>query len=1589
MVAGGGGTYAYQWQYSPDGTTWSNVATGGTAATLTFTASASQNGYLYHCQVTNGCGPNAATSAPATLSVCTPAKVLSQPGNANVNVSDTAMFTASASGTAPAYQWQRSPDGTTWANVTAGIGGTTPTYKFVTAGTDNGAKFRVMVTNGCGKDSSQAVTLTVCTPPVISIEPKNDSVIAGSPASFTVTATGTSLAYQWQRSPDGNVWTPIAGATASSYLDTPQAADNGARFECSITSACGTALSTVALLTVCVPVKVTAQHVGAQSVLTGTQVTFSMTAQGTGVGYQWQRSADGATFTPIAGATGDSLTFAAAKTDSGSTFRCVVSGQCGAAITGNTGLVQVFTPVKALFGATPASGVAPLVVSFTDSSKGDFTRRIWTFGDGSADSNFAANKTLSHTFTAPATDTVKLVVSGPGGTDSVWMQVFAYTLGSDPIQISGAYLTPQKVAITLSGYGTITPPSASVSVDSVGLWYKVGALPTAPAQSTFIKWYDLAALHARGSVYADTLTLPALSMPDSVYGIMNGILWSDMTVSNFLTGNGARVLMRDTMPIPNNLVISGSYVPDDTALVSLANANNIDTTRIDTVGIWYSLTGDTTPNFTDKNFTVWLSARSVAQAGVNYTYPIVNTQFNNVQTTITAAVVLVGDNGRHSPVKQVQFTVGKKRPANPILLSARALSSNSIRLTWNNISAAGVDRIIIRYRANTPVPRVYDFSTLGLDSLAPSVADTTIVGANFSGTTRYYFGAQVYKGGLWSYVTDSSSATDSTPQAGAPLPTNSIVIRSLAFNTSTDQIKVCWALNQKQSDSLQVGILYSSDTMPKGNTGAQQVVPVTDSLGCAYVTLHENLIFGKTYYVSLWLRAPTLGWTPPTAQSMDSVAVPTFKWQSVLLFSKDYDTVFAFNTQLRFANQPNDPSRVVDTVLAQAVTPAGFIPVSIAFSFKTNYVGVPFNVGLKIDSIPKGYTRSDIRIFQLDSSGMWIIDTGAVSIDTVGGYVSVLTNQIRFPFMAGIDTTRPTVHPLTNLTAPVPASVAIVDSFSLSDNIANLRWRFMSSKGGESYQVGDTTSGMLSSTAATVSVTIPGALVSPDNGVRGLFIVTDGTFTDTIDVSRRVVDSSLGLVWTEDKKWVPMSVTADLDSPQATTVLRSLVPSGTAWKYDITTFRIFRWSPTTTNAVVGGTWIEYSDSGKQFFDFDRGNLIWIKTKTKTPIQFGSGVTPSLTQPFFINLPPKQFTDFALPFNFNITVADMYAATRDSLKAKGTDTLAADSLILFAWGQDKTTGRYTSNIMYQITIDNAQLNNGAQPLVPGELSGYTMYNPDGSAVKLVIPSLPQAMSLSKKLAKKAAAQGWSVSVVSGLSDGSSLPTVYCGYTKANAPGVTYYPAGPSFADASLGVFDNDTKQVFGLAVAHSVSEGGCSFLLAFCNDAQDKQTIRYHLGDVTLLPKDMKAAVYDDATGRFQDLSKGDTSVALGGNSKSFRWLFVGTQAYIAKAAASVRPAVLKLLGTYPNPFRSMVHIRYGLPYDGIDRLKFAIYDMRGKTVWQTEIRNVTAYGANELLWNGRATDGRPVAAGVYVLQMAAFGNQKAAGVFEKKMTFMP
>ena len=84
--------------------------------------------------------------------------------------------------------------------------------------------------------------------PSIAAQPLSASVTAGSPVTFSISATGTGpLAYQWQRNGAN-----IGGATAASYtLAAPVLGDTGAAFRCVVTGAVAPpATSSAAILTV-------------------------------------------------------------------------------------------------------------------------------------------------------------------------------------------------------------------------------------------------------------------------------------------------------------------------------------------------------------------------------------------------------------------------------------------------------------------------------------------------------------------------------------------------------------------------------------------------------------------------------------------------------------------------------------------------------------------------------------------------------------------------------------------------------------------------------------------------------------------------------------------------------------------------------------------------------------------------------------------------------------------------------------------------------------------------------------------------------------------------------------------------------------------------------------------------------------------------------------------------------------------------------------------------------------------------------------------------------------------------------------------
>src|ERR1051325_6474867 len=179
--------------------------------------------------------------------------------------------------------------------------------------------------------------VTINTAPIISAGPSNVVACAGATANFTVTATGTSLTYEWQGdtgSGFADVTTGSGGTTASYTTATLSSADNNSQYRCIVGGTCSpSATPGTATLTVSSGANVNSSPTD-KTVSTSSTVTFTVSATGPSLTYQWQFSIyNGANYNPVTTGTGGTTasytTAALALSDSGTKYKCVVTAACG------------------------------------------------------------------------------------------------------------------------------------------------------------------------------------------------------------------------------------------------------------------------------------------------------------------------------------------------------------------------------------------------------------------------------------------------------------------------------------------------------------------------------------------------------------------------------------------------------------------------------------------------------------------------------------------------------------------------------------------------------------------------------------------------------------------------------------------------------------------------------------------------------------------------------------------------------------------------------------------------------------------------------------------------------------------------------------------------------------------------------------------------------------------------------------------------------------------------------------------------------------------------------------------------------------
>lgn len=212
---------------------------------------------------------------------------------------------ADGDSTAPAFAVYRGPQGT---HPEGGV-----------------ALFRTLAWNLGTADNTDRVLVFVGEPaadPVVITQPLGSSLCAGAPATFTVSAVGDGLRYEWRK---GGVPIPGAADLPSLTLASTTTADAGS-YDVRVYNAAGSTVSATAVLQVAASVpEILEQPVGATVCADGGTV-LAVSASGGVLSYEWRLNG-----VPIEDATASSYAIADMAAGDAGDYTVVVTNPCGTA----------------------------------------------------------------------------------------------------------------------------------------------------------------------------------------------------------------------------------------------------------------------------------------------------------------------------------------------------------------------------------------------------------------------------------------------------------------------------------------------------------------------------------------------------------------------------------------------------------------------------------------------------------------------------------------------------------------------------------------------------------------------------------------------------------------------------------------------------------------------------------------------------------------------------------------------------------------------------------------------------------------------------------------------------------------------------------------------------------------------------------------------------------------------------------------------------------------------------------------------------------------------------------------------------------
>jgi autotransporter-associated beta strand protein len=571
----------YVWTLPGTAGTNYSITSGGTSIDNTLTVQwLTVGSKTVTINYTSGCAAPSATSSTATTVSAT-----SVGGTATATAATVCTGTGTTitlTGYTGTIQWQQSADGTTWADVTGGSGGTTATY--TTPNLTAVTYYQAVVTSGvCSEDISTMAT--------VSINELPTAANAGADQTGAATCGLTTVSLNGNNPTVGTgIWSIVNGAGGTITDPTSSASTFSGTAGTTYTlrwtisnSPCTTSTDDV-VITFNQPPTAGIANNTATTILTCTTTSISLTATG-GTSYSWSAgstvvssvsalsvSSSGTNTVTVTGANGCTATSAITITQNlAATTAAVLSGTATISRGNSTNLSVAIT-----------GGTSPYTVVYTDGAS-NYTVNSYISG-----SNISVSPTIGTTYSLVSVTGA----NGCAGSGNSGSAVMTVNVGPTASVISGTTAicvgssTNISVAIT-SGTSPYTVVyyngTSNTTVNNYTTGTNISVSPTANTTYTIVSVTDANSNAGTGNSGSAVITVNALPS-------ITGTLTVCANAATQLSGSGTPASSNawvsastSIATIDNNGLVTGRAL--GTSIITYTNSNGCSKTAIVTVSV--------------------------------------------------------------------------------------------------------------------------------------------------------------------------------------------------------------------------------------------------------------------------------------------------------------------------------------------------------------------------------------------------------------------------------------------------------------------------------------------------------------------------------------------------------------------------------------------------------------------------------------------------------------------------------------------------------------------------------------------------------------------------------------------------------------------------------------------------------------------------------------------------------------------------------------------------------------------------------------------------------------------------------------------